>query len=97
MVKVTDKAKEELKKLLLLRAEDPETGIRLSYGALGQFGLVLSREKDGDDVVRCDSSKVLLVGNEFMGLLDGITIDVENNGSKREFVMTKKQVEKGRG
>jgi Fe-S cluster assembly iron-binding protein IscA len=90
MVKVTDKAKEELKKLLLSRTDDHESGIRLLYGSVGQFGLGLSREKDGDEVVYSDGLKVLMIGNKFTRLLDGVTFDVENNVNKREFVMTKK-------
>jgi Fe-S cluster assembly iron-binding protein IscA len=89
MVKVTDKAKEELKKLLLSRTNDHESVIRLLYGSVGQFGLGLSREKDGDEVVCSDGLKVLLIGNELMSLLDGVTFDVKNDGSRREFVMAK--------
>ncbi len=90
MVKVTDKAREELKKLLLSSARDAETSIRLSYGTLGQFGLVLSREKDGDEVVHSHGLKVLLIGNEFLRLLDGMTLDVANSQSEREFIITRK-------
>ena len=90
MVKVTNKAKEGLRELLLLCTEDPETSLRLSRGSLGQFGFVLGREEDGDEVVRCNGLKVLLVLSEFVSLLDGAIIDVENDGSKRVFVMTKK-------
>jgi Fe-S cluster assembly iron-binding protein IscA len=89
MVEVTDKAREELRKLLLSSARDAETSIRLSYGTLGQFGLVLSREKDGDEVVQSHGLKVLLIGNEFMRLLDGMTFDVTSGPSKREFILTR--------
>lgn len=90
MVEVTDKAREELTKLLVSSASDAETSIRLSYGTLGQLGLVLSREKDGDEVVLSHGLKVLLIGNEFLRLLDGMILDVENDQSKREFVISKK-------
>ncbi len=90
MLKVTDKAKDELKELLLLCTKDGEDGIRLVYGSLGQFGLLLGQEKDGDKVIQHDGSKVLLIGSDLTGLLNGVTMDVENNGRKREFVMTKK-------
>jgi Fe-S cluster assembly iron-binding protein IscA len=89
MLKVTDKAREELKKLLFSSTRDAETCLRLAYGALGQFGLVLGREKDGDEVVNSHGLKVLLVGHEFVSLLDGVTLDVANGRSQRQFFMTK--------
>lgn len=75
---------------MLSRTDDHESVIRLLCGSVGQFGLGLSRERDGDEVVYSNGLKVMLIGNELMGLLDGVTFDVNNDGSRREFVMAKK-------
>ena len=90
MIKITDRASEKLKKLLLLCRDHPETGLRLKNGSMGQFGLVLGTEADGDHVVEHEGLKVLLVGRELILLLNGVTIDIENNGNKVELVMFKR-------
>jgi hypothetical protein len=90
MLQVTDKAKEELKNLFLLRTGNAEASIRLAYGSLGQFGFILSQPKEGDEVIRDQDGQLLLVGSEFKNILSGATFDVEYNDGKREFVMIKK-------
>jgi Fe-S cluster assembly iron-binding protein IscA len=90
MVMITNKAREELKNLLLLHTEDMETGIRLVCGSLGQFGLKLSKPEDGDDVVQDQGLRILMVGSNFKDVLNAVTLDVEYSNGKREFVMAKK-------
>ena len=90
MIQVTDKAKKELKSLLLRHMETKDACIRLAVGAIGRFGLILSKPKSGDEVVQDHGERILLFGNEFRDILNGATIDVEYNDSGREFVMTRR-------
>jgi Fe-S cluster assembly iron-binding protein IscA len=90
MVMVTDKAKEELKILLLLHNKDTENSIRLVCGSLGQFGLKLSRPEDGDDIVQDEGQMILIVGSRFKHILKEAKLDIEYNNGKREFVMVKR-------
>jgi hypothetical protein len=90
MVKVTEKAKEELKNLLLSHAQDTQACIKLACGLLGQFGLMLGKPEDGDEVVQHQGRGILIIGSEFKSVLDGAILNVEYTNGKREFVMTKK-------
>jgi Fe-S cluster assembly iron-binding protein IscA len=78
MVGVTERAKEELKRLLVTNSDDPQAGLRLSANASGRLGLALDNEMPGDQVVEHDNSKVLLVEKELSENLEGVTIDVED-------------------
>ena len=76
MVTVTEDAKQELGRVLSsANVDDPTVGLRLTAGDRGQFGLVLDTEKEGDQVVEHEGSKVLLVGQELIELLEGVIID----------------------
>jgi hypothetical protein len=90
MVKVTDKAKEELKNMLLLHAKDTQACIMLACGSLGQFGLMLGKPKDGDEVIQHKGRGILIIGSEFKSVLDGAILNVEYSNGKREFVMSRK-------
>ena len=75
---VTENARQELKKKLIAHADDPEIGIRLEAIPPDQVHLVLSREREGDQVIEYDGFKVLLVGKDIAEPLRGITIDVRD-------------------
>ncbi len=79
MLTVTDRARDELKTALSAHATTDEQGLRLVVTPSGQLGLGLDVERDGDEVVEHDGSKVLLVGAELSPLVDGTTIDVEDS------------------
>lgn len=79
MLTVTQNAKRLLKEVLLDHIDDPEVGLRLSPEPFGKLGLVLSRENHGDQVVRHEGVKVLLVAPEVNALLDNATLDVQDS------------------
>ena len=87
MISVTDGAKAELKRILLLCNDHQETGIRLILSPPDQFSLILDMEVDSDQVVEYEGEKVLLVGRELYSLIRGVTIALESTDSKRELVM----------
>ncbi|MBI2855803.1 MAG: hypothetical protein HYX93_03030 [Chloroflexi bacterium] len=65
MVNVTDRAKEELKRILEQRNLEPGKCLRLAtppvWKGEGDFGIVIDEERDGDSVVSFQGFKVLLV------------------------------------
>lgn len=89
MLIVTEDAMRYLKELLLAHTNDPEAGVRLT-GRSGQLGVVLGKAAEGDQVVEHDGFKVLLVGRELSGTLDGVTLDVQDTPDGKRLVVSKK-------
>lgn len=80
MLTVTESAKRNLKEILLATTDDSEFGLRLSMKPRGQLGLmlVLDREAPGDYVVKHEGLKALLVKEELVPLVDGVTIGTQD-------------------
>lgn len=91
MLAVTDSAKQELKKKLLAHTDDPEVSLRLELKPPGQFGLVLDRKAEGDQVVEHEGIKVLLVAAELAPAVEGITLDVQDTSDGPKLVATKEK------
>jgi len=89
LLTVTDSAKEQLKETLLGNTDDPEIGIRLRLGPGRQFGLVLDREAEGDQIVEHDGLKVLLVGQELATILELVTLDVQDTPDGPKLIVVK--------
>ena len=75
MITVTEHAKEELEAILLSHEAEPDEGLRLLPSPDGRFALMLDTELSGDQVVEYEGSKVLLIGLEYLKILDGKTVD----------------------
>lgn len=73
MIKVTDSAKEELKRILERSSLEAGKYLRLATPPVwvgeGDFGVVVDAEGDGDKIVDFQGSKVLLVD---AGLAEGL-------------------------
>jgi len=79
MIEVTEHAKQELKKILSSKVDNPLAGLRLiTSGPRGQFGFSIDVEMPGDRVVEYEGSKVLLVEDELATRLKGNTLDIED-------------------
>lgn len=80
MLTVTEGAKRNLKEILLTSTNDKKVGLRLSMKPRGQLGLmlVLDKETPGDYVVKHEGLKVLLVKEELLPLVDGVTIGIQD-------------------
>jgi len=90
MVTVTEDAKEVLRRALSsANITDPELGLRLVRGPTGRIEVVLDREKQGDQVVEHEGSKVLLIGEEMAVALQSLTIDCEDSPEGRCLVLVK--------
>ena len=89
MLTVTEGAKQLLKGILTSHSDDPEVAARLSFNPPGEFGIVLDREAEGDQVVEHQGSKVLLVASELAPVVEGITLDVQDTPEGPKLVMAK--------
>jgi Fe-S cluster assembly iron-binding protein IscA len=75
MITVTERAKEELKAILIASEADPEEGLRLLPRPDGLFVLGIDTEMSGDQVVEYEGYKVLLIGIEYYRIFDEKTVD----------------------
>lgn len=75
MISVTEDAKRVLKTILIAVEADPNEGLRLLPSSDDVFVLALGTELPGDQVVEYEGVKVLLVGIEYLRLLNGKTVD----------------------
>ena len=91
MVAVTDIAKQTLKDILSTNTDDPEVAIRLTFNPPGEFGIVLDKEAEGDQVVEHEGTKTLLVAPEVATMVEGITLDVKDTAEGPRLVMSKEQ------
>ena len=75
MVVVTESARQELKRILTNNTDELEACLRLIANDQGQLGLAMDMEREGDQVVEHEDSKVLVVEKELADRLQGITMD----------------------
>jgi len=88
MLRVTENAKKELKRILAEKVDNPLAGIRLMRsGKPDNYGLAIDVEMPGDQVVVHKGSKVLLVEHELSDRLDGHILDVEDTTHGKSFVV----------
>jgi len=75
MITVTERAKEQLKTMLIASQAGPDEGLRLLPSLGGRFVLAIGTELSGDQVVEYEGHKVLLkrrpcsVGENVCGFL----------------------------
>jgi Fe-S cluster assembly iron-binding protein IscA len=90
MIAVTERAKQELKKMLSDRVDNPLAVLRLTKSNEG-LGLILDVEMPGDKVVKHEDSKVLVVETPLADGLQGVTLDVEDTSEGPELVVIKEK------
>ena len=88
MIGATDRAKQELKRILDANTDKPEACLRLTADDQGQLGLAIDVERQGDQVIEHADSKVLLVEKDLADTLEGITIDVEDTPEGAKLVIS---------
>ena len=87
MIRVTERALGELKRILLAKADLPQARLRLVTNDQGKLGLGVDIEMPDDRVVEHEGSRVLLVGNSLANSIEGITLDVENTANGPQLVI----------
>jgi len=88
MIGATERAKQELKRILNANTDEAEACLRLTANNQGQLALAIDVERQGDQVVEHEDSKVLLVEKELADTLQGITIDVEDTPEGTRLVIS---------
>lgn len=89
MIDVTERAKQELKKILTSNVDHPEAVLRLTTGNQGQLGLSVDVPASGDNVVEHEGTKVLLVDEGLASSLAGVTLDVEDTSEGPQLAIFK--------
>lgn len=91
MVTITDRAKEELKRVLLTRRLEPGKLLRLAippaWTGEGDFGIVIDTEKEDDYAVKFDGEKVLLIEAGLMGHLESAVVDFKESPEGARFTV----------
>jgi Fe-S cluster assembly iron-binding protein IscA len=81
MVTVTTTAKEKLAETLQSNTEDPEVAVRIipSPSSTNRLKLALDKEKEGDQVVKNeDGKKILLIGSDLVLVLERMLFDYQD-------------------
>jgi hypothetical protein len=78
MIIVTEGARETLKATLIASEADTDEGLRVLPSPDGRFVLALDTELSGDLVIEHEGYKILLIGLEYLRILDGKTIDCQD-------------------
>ena len=87
MINVTERAKQELKRLLTAKVDWPGARLRLIDRGQGQLGLGIDIEAHGDEVVEYEGMKVLIVAPGLAFNLKQTTLDVDETIGGAELVI----------
>ena len=91
MLKVTTTAKKKFKKLLQKQDSDKGFSIRVtpSPSKKNMFDLVLSKEKEGDQVVKSEEGiNILLIGPDVASTLEGKVINYRETSEGARFLIS---------
>ncbi len=90
MINVTQRAGKELRKILDSHVDNWYARLRLVSRGKGRIGLGIDIKMPDDEVVECEGTDVLVVAKELATNLDGVTIDIEEDGGSPQFVLLEK-------
>jgi hypothetical protein len=90
MINVTDRAKQELQRLLIASVDWPNARLRLIKREQGQLGLGIDIEEQGDQILEYEGTKVLLVCTELATSLKQVTLDVDDTPEGAKLVIWEK-------
>ncbi|MFC1993390.1 hypothetical protein ACFLV3_06275 [Chloroflexota bacterium] len=92
MINVTERARQELKRLLTAHTDMPQGRLRLMDGSEEELGIGIDIEMPGDEVVEHEGSGLLVVEHELAARLEGIILDIEDNGEGTQLVLYKRSL-----
>ena len=78
MISGTERAKQELKTILVDSGAGLDEGLRLLPLDSGELALGIDTEMSADQVVEYEGYKVLLIGIEYLQFLNGKTVDCQD-------------------
>jgi len=90
MIDVTERACQELKRILTSTVDNSYARLRLVARDQGNLGLGVDVELPGDEVVEYGGSGLLLVEHGLAASLEGVTIDVEDSDGGIQLVICEK-------
>ena len=91
MLTVTAPAAGKLKEAIQAQTTDPEVAIRLipSPSIPNRIEMILDKEREGDQVVESEGTKVLLISLELAPALDEMAIDCQETPQGVHFSISK--------
>jgi Fe-S cluster assembly iron-binding protein IscA len=92
MIAVTERAKNELKKILTEKVDNPLAVLRLTPSHKG-LGLTLDVEMPGDETLEHENTKILVVERTLVDDLKNVTLDVEDTPEGSELVIIKERAQ----
>jgi Fe-S cluster assembly iron-binding protein IscA len=92
MIFVTERAKEELKKLLTASVEWPGARLRLVDRGQGRLGLGIDIETKEDHVIEYNGTRLLIVEPELATNPKRVTLDVDDTPKGAELVICEEAV-----
>jgi Fe-S cluster assembly iron-binding protein IscA len=90
MIEITNRAKQELMRILSDKVDWPGARLRLMDRGQGKLGLGVDVEVAGDKVVEYEGVKLLLIEPELAANLKEVTLDVDDTSEGVELVISKK-------
>ena len=90
MIHVTERAKQELKRLLTVSVDWPGARLRLMNRGQGKLGLGIDIEKPDDQVVDYEDMKLLIIEPELANSIQQVTLDVDDTPDGVELVIIEK-------
>ena len=87
MINVTERAGEQLRKLLTTYTDMPQGRLRLMDRGHGELGLGIDIEMPGDKLVEYDGSTILVIERPLAESLKGVTLDAEDSIEGFELVI----------
>jgi Fe-S cluster assembly iron-binding protein IscA len=94
LIRVTERAKAELKAILVSNVDNTQACLRLRYNQQEQLGLGIDIELPGDRLVEYEGSKLLVVEQELADSLKNVYIDVEDTDEGKQLVIVEKSAQK---
>jgi Fe-S cluster assembly iron-binding protein IscA len=92
MLKITASAKEKLEETIHFNTEDPEVAVRIipSPSSINRLKLVLDKEKEGDQVIKNeDGKKLLLIDSDLASPLKNMVFDYKQSPQESGFSIEK--------
>ena len=91
MVTVTDRAKEELRRIVETNSLDTDKYLRLATPPVwtgdGDFGIVIDEERSGDHVLDLEGTKLLLVDPDLAEPLSKAVLDFKESPDGARFTL----------
>ena len=88
MITITERAKQELRRLLSQKVDWPEARLRLMDRGQGRLGLGVDIEAPGDQIIEYEGTQVLLIEPDLAINYTGITLDVDDTPDGAELVIS---------